>query len=123
MWDYSLRLECLDRCLVHFVRVLIALDINQIDKLVFKRSSGCVSTVLDGETVILAIESGLYSGLNEVGTVLWDAMEDFVTFATMREAVVAGFDIAQDRCSEDVFSFLKELAENKLIEVSVGKNT
>ena len=102
---------------------LLTIDKAQIDKLFFKRSTGCVSTVLDGETVILDIETGAYSGLNEIGTVLWDVMETSVTLVDMREAVVADFDVTPEECSEDVLSFLKELADNKLIEVSSEANT
>ncbi len=101
----------------------LALDSRKLDRLIFKRSSGSVSTALDGETVILDIETGLYSGLNEVGTVLWDVLEHKVTFADMREAVLAEFNVTKERCSEDLLSFLKELARNKLIEVSVEANT
>jgi hypothetical protein len=41
----------------------------------------------------------------------------------MREAVLAEFNVTMEGCSEDVLSFLKDLAKNKLIEVSVEANT
>lgn len=102
---------------------LLSFDNQRIDTLVFKRSSASVSTVLDDETVILNVETGEYSGLNEVGTVLWGTLEHEVTLKDMCDAVVANFSITLEGCSEDVQSFLKELAINKLIEVSVEANT
>lgn len=102
---------------------LLALGNGELDKLIFKRSAASVSTVLDGETVILDIETGLYSGLNEVGTLLWDVMETSVKFADMREAVVVDFAVSPEECSENILSFLKELADNKLIEVNVEVDT
>ena len=97
----------------------LALDSNNIDSFSFKRSSGCVSTVLDGETVILDIETGFYSGLNEVGTVVWDTMEQEAAFVDICGAVIDGFDVATKECEEDVLFFLQDLAHNKLIEVRV----
>jgi hypothetical protein len=84
----------------------------------FKRSAGCVSTILDGETVILDVVSGIYSGLNEVGTVVWELLENQVTIAELREAILGSFDVSSEECSEHLLFFLQELADNKLIEVT-----
>jgi hypothetical protein len=97
----------------------LALDSNNIDSFSFKRSSGCVSTVLDGETVILDIETGVYCSLNEVGTLVWNTLEKDVVFVNVCSAVVDGFDVESKKCEEDVLSFLQDLAHNKLIEVRV----
>lgn len=102
---------------------LLTLNMREVDNLLFKRSAASVSTVLDGETVILDVETGVYSGLNEVGTVLWDLLEGQTYFAGMCNAILADFNVTSDECSENILSFLKELQENKLIEVSVEANT
>ncbi|MBU1565216.1 MAG: PqqD family peptide modification chaperone [Proteobacteria bacterium] len=96
---------------------------TKIDTLIFRRSPASISTILEGETVILDIESGVYSGLNEVGTSVWNLLENQVTFAEIRETILAEFDVALEECSENLVSFLKELEQNKLIEVRVGTNT
>jgi hypothetical protein len=102
---------------------LMAMDDSEIDKLIFWRSLDSMSTVLEGETVILDIESGVYSGLNEVGTSVWNLLENRVTFADMREAILAEFDVPAEECSNNLLSFLKKLAQNKLIEVMVDTNS
>ena len=96
---------------------LLALDGKEMDQLLYKRSPGSVSTVLDGETVILDVESGVYSGLNEVGTVVWTMLEKQATFAAMRDAILNEFEVSPEECSQNLYSFLKELVDNKLIEV------
>lgn len=98
---------------------LTAMNDAAIDKLIFQRTPDSISTVLEDETVILDIESGVYSGLNEVGTSVWNLLENQVTFAEMREAIVAEFDVTAEECCKNLLSFLKELEQNKLIEVKV----
>ena len=96
---------------------LLAMSNIEIENMIFKRSPSSVSTVLDGETVILDVESGVYSGLNEVGTVVWELLENHVTIAGLREAILNDFDVTPEECSGNLISFLQELADNKLIEV------
>lgn len=102
---------------------LVSLDAKELEQSLFKRAAGSISTVLDGETVILDVESGIYSGLNEVGTVVWDLLENQVSIADLREAILRDFDVSPEECSENLLSFLQELADNKLIEVRSGANT
>ncbi len=102
---------------------LLALDNSNFEKLFFERSSSSVFTELDGETVILNIETGIYSGLNELGTVIWNVLEDKMSFVDIREAVLSDFEVPLEECVVDLLSFLQELTKNKLIEVSVGANS
>lgn len=103
--------------------ISLAMDDTKIDKLIFQRSPDSISTVLDDETVILDVASGVYSGLNEVGTVLWSLLENQVTFADMQERILTEFEVTTEMCSENLLTFLKELEQNKLIEVRVEPNT
>ena len=85
----------------------LALGVAEIDKLVFWRSPDSISTVLDGETVILNIVSGGYSGLNEVGTAVWNLLENHVTLADMREILLAEFDVTHERVFQTSSIFFK----------------
>lgn len=96
---------------------LLAMDTPEIDTLVFLRSPDSISTVLDGETVILDIRSDAYSSLNEVGTAVWNLLENQITFADIREILLAEFDVTTEECCENLISFLKELTDKKLIAV------
>jgi hypothetical protein len=101
---------------------LLAMDNVEIDKLIFWRSLDSISTELKGETVILDVKTGVYSGLNEVGTVVWCLLENHVTFADIREKILADFEVTSEVCSDNLLSFLKELVDNKLIEVGLEAN-
>ena len=102
---------------------LLVKNTIEIDTLVFCRSPDSISTVLEGETVILDMESGVYSGLNEVGTVMWTLLENQTTFAELQQTILTEFDVTLEECSKNLISFLKELELNKLIEVRIETNT
>lgn len=81
------------------------------------RAEGKISTELDGETVILDIASGIYSGLDPVGTMVWNMLEKPVAFTEIVQAVLAQFDVTEAQCSDDLCGFLNDLYQNKLIDV------
>jgi len=85
----------------------------------FCRAQGSVSTLIEGETVILHIETGKYCGLNEVGTLIWDTIEDATSFNDLVQKIMSEFDVTQDICSENLQTFLADMQSNNLIEVIV----
>lgn len=101
---------------------ILSLNEAEIEKLQFIRSADSISTAIEGETVILGVKSGKYSGLNEVGSVVWNLLEKQVSFADVREAVLAQFHVTSEECSRDLITFLNNLAEHKLIEVRIETN-
>lgn len=69
-----------------------------------------------GEAVILHPESDEYLGLNEVGAVIWEAIDDAAGTPALVHAVGAAFpDASAERVADDVASFLGELARRNLI--------
>ena len=56
----------------------------------FKATSRVLSRVLDGEAVLLDLGGGQYYGLDEVGTVVWTALEAGASVAELVVRVVDG---------------------------------
>lgn len=98
---------------------LLSLDDTEIGKLSFTRCPDCISTIIGGDTVILGVKSGKYSGLNEVGSAIWTILEKRVSFADIQSAVLEQFEVSAERCRPDILTFLNSLAEQNLIEVKV----
>ena len=90
------------------------------DRLI-RRAKDAISTELDGETVILNIDTGIYSGLDQVGTTIWNALAEPATFATLKERVMADYEVSEQRCSDDLCTFLDELLKNRLITLDDGE--
>jgi hypothetical protein len=94
---------------------------EKLSQVILRRTKGSMSTELDGETVILDLASGTYSGLDAVGTFIWNQLEQPVTIAALRSAILGKYDVSEAQCSADLLDFLKVLADNGLI--SWGEQT
>lgn len=82
-----------------------------------RRSSQQVSTLVEGETIILQLESGTYFSLNEVGAVVWNALDEPRTLQELNQCVLAEYDVDAARCSNDVRALLENLLGERMIEV------
>lgn len=73
---------------------------------------------LDGEAVILHLGTGLYYGLDPVGTRMWTLLAEYgdlaQVFATLREE----FDVSADTLRADLLRLVRELHEKGLVRVS-----
>lgn len=83
--------------------------------LVISRAADAISTELDGETVILNIGTGIYSGLDRVGTTIWNALEKPASFVSLTALVMDHYEVSQERCIADLRAFLDDLLHNSLI--------
>ncbi len=84
---------------------------------VISAAPGQVSSTVEGEAVILNLETGVYYGLNPVGAWVWDAIQTPRTLAQIHEDLVAEFDVDIERGEQDLVALLEELAAARLIEV------
>lgn len=76
-----------------------------------------LSTTIDGEAVILQLESGRYYGFNEVASRIWELVQEPRTIGEVRDEVLSTYDVSSDRCTQDVRSILSEMAAADLIEI------
>lgn len=76
-----------------------------------------VSSNLAEESVILNLKSGIYYGLNAVGAWIWDRIQEPQSVSGLVEAIASEYDVAPDRCQQDLFVLLQDLFAAQLIEV------
>jgi hypothetical protein len=76
-----------------------------------------VSSDLGGETVILNLSSGVYFGLDLVGTHIWNQIQEPRTVAELRDSILEKYDVEPERCERDLLALLEELKDDGLIEV------
>lgn len=82
------------------------------------RSSDAIAKELDGELVLLDLQSGTYFGLNEVGSRIWELMESPVSVADINTKLLEEFEVSDEILSADVDAFLAVLHEKKLLTLS-----
>lgn len=84
----------------------------------FKATSRVLSRVLDGEAVLLDLGGGQYYGLDEVGTVVWTALEAGASVAELVVRVVVAYQVAEETARGDIERLLAELADKGLVTSS-----
>ncbi len=75
------------------------------------------STEVDGESVILDLEEGIYYGLNPVGARIWSEIQEPTAVEEITAAITTEYDVDRDQCRRDVISLLQDLEENDLIKI------
>lgn len=76
-----------------------------------------VSCELAGEVVLLQLDSGIYYGLDPVGSRVWQLLQEPRSFAELQDALLAEFEVEPERCAGDLRVLLGELDAAGLIEV------
>jgi hypothetical protein len=99
---------------------IFTLENKELDNLILCRVEDKISTELAGETVILDLASGVYSGLDEVGTTIWSLLEQPKSFRDVCQGVMVEYAVEEEECRSDLLTFLKDLADNQLITVENG---
>ena len=73
---------------------------------------------VDGEMVLLDMNTENYFGLDEVGTSIWQAIEENNgDLAEVFEVLMAQYDVEEEVLKRDLSAFVKRLAESGLVKV------
>ena len=75
---------------------------------------------VDGEMVLLDMESENYFGLDEVGTSIWLAMQDKETLKEVFEVLLEQYEVEADMLENDLSDFVGKLEESGLVKVEAS---
>ena len=78
---------------------------------------GVLIRELQGESVLLNLESECYFGLDEVGTRMWSALASTDSIEAACESLLAEYDVERERLRSDLATFVETLAEEGLVRV------
>ncbi len=79
-----------------------------------------VSETLDGETIVINLDTGSYFSLNATASMVWDLLVDGYTRAAMVSALGSRFDVADDRAEQALDIFIAQALEDGLIAPASG---
>jgi len=79
--------------------------------------SQVVTRQLDGELVLLNLDTETYFGLDKVGTTMWEALAAAPSVEVAFEQLVAQFDVDEATLRKDLDSLLGQLVESGLVEL------
>jgi len=74
-----------------------------------------LSRELAGETVLLNLESGVYYGLDAVGTRAWNLLAEERTLADVCTIMLEEFEVTHDTLQQDLTTLVRELCEKQLL--------
>ena len=83
-------------------------------------SESQTSCELSGETVILDFDKGAYFGLDEIGTLIWQQVQQPRMVRAICDAVVEQYEVDRAACEQDLIRLLERLHAAGLIELRSG---
>ncbi|MCL6730140.1 PqqD family protein [Sphingomonas hankyongi] len=78
-------------------------------------SPDAFATAMGSETVLLQVKSGIYYGLDEVGTRIWTGLQAGLKPSEICEKIAGEFDIPVATIEADARAFLEELKAHEII--------
>lgn len=72
---------------------------------------------VDGEMVLLDMNSENYFGLDEVGTDIWKAIEEKRVLKEVLERLMEQYDVDEEVLKKDLIAFVEKLQDSGLVEV------
>ncbi len=72
---------------------------------------------LDDEAVLLNLSTGVYFGLDPVGTRIWHLLLERGQIAAVRDAIVEEYDVTSAVAAADLLGFVDDLARAQLVEL------
>jgi hypothetical protein len=71
---------------------------------------------IDGETILLDLDTSKYLGLNRAGSALWPAIVHGSTRDELVSRLATEFDLETDRAANDVDAFVAMCRQRNLLE-------
>lgn len=73
------------------------------------------------EAVLLDLASGIYFGLDPVGSRVWSLIETPRTITEIRDELLKEYEVDEATCETEVLRFLNQTAERGLIEFAAKR--
>ena len=72
---------------------------------------------LQGEAVLLNLKSGVYLGLDAVGTRIWNLLQRHHVLQEVRDAMLQEDEVSADQCERDLLCLVGEMEQQGIAEV------
>jgi hypothetical protein len=79
---------------------------------------GIVYRDLRGELVLLNLKTGVYFGLDPIGTRIWQLLQDRSSLQEVLDALLQEYEVAEAECREHLVDFVLAMRKNGLVEIS-----
>lgn len=83
---------------------------------IIQKNKQIVSADMDGETVMMNIQTGKYYNLGNMGGGIWALIEGQTKVETIIESLMEEYNVTREQCEKEVLSFLNQILGQGLIE-------
>lgn len=80
-----------------------------------KRNLDLVAAEMDGDIVMMSVETGTYYGLTGIAPGIWEALETPKTSEELFNQMLSLYDVEVDALRADLTSFLADMQKNGLV--------
>ena len=87
-------------------------------KQIVRVSPGALYREVQGEAVILHLDSGEYFGLDSIANRAWQLVVEKGDLAQVEAAMVEEFDVDEGTLSIDLAQFVEELVTKRLVDIN-----
>lgn len=84
---------------------------------VLVRAPQVPTAALDGQTVLMSIDTGAYYPLEGPARTIWEKLQTPLTFSALVDALVEEYDVAPEACAADTQRYLGTMEEEGLLRV------
>ena len=70
---------------------------------------------LQGESVLLDLKSGVYFGLDTVGTRIWTLLQAHHDLQAVLKELLSEYDVGEEKCARDLVDLVGAMAEKGLV--------
>jgi hypothetical protein len=82
-----------------------------------KLSGDVLFQELQGDAVLLDMQSGVYFGLDQIGTRIWNLLGEHKCISDVINVITQEYDVTEQRCSGDVLALVVRLQEQGLLSI------
>lgn len=73
---------------------------------------------LQGESVLLDLKSGVYFGLDAVGTRIWTLLQAHHDLQTVLQELLREYEVGEEMCARDLMDLVSAMADKGLVQTN-----
>jgi hypothetical protein len=87
-----------------------------LDRIILRPSPDVQGTSLEGETVLLNLNTGRYYTLNRLGSVIWEHCTGHCTISDIHAVLCERFEVASEQALDDLVALVNQLVQEGLLQ-------
>ncbi|EDM25713.1 hypothetical protein LNTAR_13227 [Lentisphaera araneosa HTCC2155] len=82
---------------------------------VLQRNPEIISSKIDDEVVMMSIEEGKYFGLDPIGSIIWELLDEPQSLEQILPILMQEFDVTEAQCEKDCMTFILDMIDKKTL--------